>query len=131
MNNLSQKQIEKIKTIKSWTPTAFHGNTKMVDCLPVSLIRDIVAKKQSREMAKSHNDRPLLNVELIKRLTLRSLDNCGTNYSKIFIQGNANIYFAHPAYGHFDYNKKVVCAMNDNTLKAITIANKLISKHAL
>jgi len=28
-----------------------------------------------------------------------------TNYAKILIEGNSNIYWAHPQYAHSDYNK--------------------------
>jgi hypothetical protein len=28
-----------------------------------------------------------------------------TNYAKVLIEGNSNIYWAHPIYGHRDYNK--------------------------
>jgi hypothetical protein len=29
----------------------------------------------------------------------------GTNYIKVLIEGNTHIYWAHPGYGHSDYNK--------------------------
>lgn len=45
-----------------------------------------------------------------------------TNYAKMFIVGNENIYAAHPHYGHSDYNKW--CAM-PNTPKHRKVAEQL------
>lgn len=48
-----------------------------------------------------------------------------TNYVKIFIQGNAHIYGAHPHYQHSDYNKWVAMP---NTPKHWKIAQELNAK---
>lgn len=48
-----------------------------------------------------------------------------TNYSKILIEGNTNIYWASPIYEHADYNKSVAFS---NTSKNRNIA-KLINKY--
>jgi hypothetical protein len=45
-----------------------------------------------------------------------------TNYAKMFIVGNKNIYAAHPYFGHSDYNKW--CAM-PNTAKHRKVAEQL------
>lgn len=51
---------------------------------------------------------------------------CRTNYGKRFIEGNTHIYYAHPVYGHADYNK---WAAMPNTKQHRVVAaelNKLI-----
>jgi hypothetical protein len=48
-----------------------------------------------------------------------------TNYGKMFIQGNTNIYYAHPFYKHSDYNK---WRAMPNTPKHWKIAQELNKK---
>jgi len=48
-----------------------------------------------------------------------------TNYGKMFIQGNTNIYYAHPFYKHSDYNKWKAMP---NTPKHWKIAQELNKK---
>ncbi len=48
-----------------------------------------------------------------------------TNYAKMFIQGNRNIYACHPYYKHSDYNKG---KMMPNTPKHMKVAEMLNSK---
>ena len=45
-----------------------------------------------------------------------------TNYAKMFIVGNRHIYYAHPFYGHGDYNKY---ALMPNTPKHRKVADEL------
>lgn len=53
----------------------------------------------------------------------------GTNYAKVLIEGNSNIYWAHPSYGHRDYNKSRALENNEaNRLLAAKI-NAYLSKH--
>jgi hypothetical protein len=45
-----------------------------------------------------------------------------TNYAKMFIVGHRHIYYAHPLYGHGDYNKS---ALMPNTPKHRKVADEL------
>jgi hypothetical protein len=50
-----------------------------------------------------------------QELVARSNRTKGTNYYKVFILGNTGIYYAHPEYGHADYNKHRVCDITPYT----------------
>lgn len=45
-----------------------------------------------------------------------------TSYGKVFIQGHRNIYYAHPYFGHEDYNK---ARLMPNTPKHWRVAQEL------
>ena len=47
----------------------------------------------------------------------RSKNAVDTNYFKLMVKGNTGIYYAHPAYGHADYNKHRVCDITPYTLR--------------
>jgi len=47
-----------------------------------------------------------------------------TNYAKTLIKGNLNIYWAHPVYGHSDYNKSLAF---ENTESNRILASKINS----
>lgn len=49
-----------------------------------------------------------------------------SNYSKILILGNMNIYWAHPFYQHSDYNKSIAMPLNKRTVKIAGIINKYL-----
>lgn len=51
-----------------------------------------------------------------------------SNYSKILIEGNSNIYWASPVYGHSDYNKSIAISKNENTLKLMQLVNCFLNK---
>lgn len=49
-----------------------------------------------------------------------------SNYSKVLITGNTNIYWASPIYGHSDYNKSIAMPLNDKNLKAMKVINNFL-----
>lgn len=52
-----------------------------------------------------------------------------SNYAKVLIEGNSNIYWAHPIYGHSDYNKSRALENTEaNRLLAAKI-NAYLRKH--
>ena len=138
MKNLSAKQIEQIKSISPFTSTNFHGNTKKIGSLSISDFKAIVAKKYNRRMGNyvSKNGvlihsfvfkkQPETNIQLLRRLINWSLKCKGTNYFKVLIEGNTGIYYAHPFYGHNDYNKSRVFDKNPQTLKLMHLFNSII-----
>ena len=127
MKNLSAKQIKQVKEIKNWTPTRFHGNTKKVGSLSVNDLKAIVAKKVSREVAKIDTSNKS-NVQKVRELIKWSLETKSTNYFKVLIEGDMGIYYAHPYYGHSDYNKSRVFEKNAETLKLMQLFNSIINK---
>lgn len=127
MKNLSAKQIAQVKEIKTWTSTKFHGNTKKVGSLPVEVIKAIVAKKVSREVAKIDTSKKS-NVQKVRELIKWSLENKGTGYFKVLIEGNTGIYYASPSYGHSDYNKSRVFEKNAETLRLMQLFTSIINK---
>lgn len=48
------------------------------------------------------------------------------SYSKKLIEGNKNIYWASPVYGHSDYNKSIAFANNEKNRKAMVIINNYL-----
>ena len=49
-----------------------------------------------------------------------------TNYAKRFIQGNKNIYYAHPEHMHSDYNKVLSMVNTSKNWKAALKLNRLL-----
>lgn len=52
-----------------------------------------------------------------------------TNYAKILIEGNSNIYWAHPYYGHSDYNKSVAFDNTESNRLLAAKINSYLKKH--
>ena len=46
-----------------------------------------------------------------------------SSYSKMLIEGNKNIYWVSPAYGHADYNKSIALPNTERNRRAATIIN--------
>ena len=55
-----------------------------------------------------------------------SLRYKGTNYFKVLLEGNRNIYYASPIYGHEDYNKSRVFVKTDKTMRILELFNKIV-----
>lgn len=127
MKNLTAKQIQQVKEIKTWTSTKFHGNTKKVGSLLVADLKAIVAKKSKRNHAKIDFSKKT-NVQIVRELINQSKNSIGTSYFKILIEGNTGIYYASPSYGHSDYNKTRVFAKTPETLKLMNLFNSIINK---
>jgi hypothetical protein len=127
MKKLSSKQIEQVKKIKIWDSTKFHGNTKKVGSLLVNDFKEIIVKKQLRELAKIDNIKKS-NVQVVRGLIKCSLERKGTSYFKIMIEGNTGIYYASAEYGHNDYNKTRLFEKNAETLKLMKLFNAIIIK---
>jgi hypothetical protein len=127
MKALSHSQIATIKTIQHWNSTGLiHGNTKYYRGLPVSLFRDIVEKKRTREMLKDSNFSNLRPLERIRIMLRQSLSNKGTSYHKVLIMGNTGIYYASPVYGHSDYNKIRVMDANPRNIRIMELFNNIV-----
>jgi hypothetical protein len=127
MRNLTKKQIQEIKYITFYSPTNFHGNTKKIGTLNKKDYLDIVEKKWVRHQKRFDFsiEKP---IQLTKRLIKKSLESKGTTYFKIMIEGNKNIYYASPVYMHNDYNKNILFAKNEQTLKLMHLFNKIVNK---
>lgn len=51
-----------------------------------------------------------------------------SNYSKILIKGNTNIYWASETYGHNDYNKSIAMTINDKSIRLMQVVNSYLAK---
>lgn len=51
-----------------------------------------------------------------------------SNYSKVLIEGNTNIYWASENYGHADYNKSIAMPLNEANAKIMNLVNSYLSK---
>lgn len=136
MKNLNAKQIAQVREITTQTNTNFHGNTKKVGCLPIDVVREIVAKKAKRDRINCRGIYSACTaveksqVRRVKSLIKWSLECKGTSYFKVLIEGNTGIYYASASYGHRDYNKSRIFDKNPQTLKLMHLFNAIISKHA-
>lgn len=52
-----------------------------------------------------------------------------TNYAKILIEGNQNIYWAHPYYKHSDYNKSIAFDNTEFNRSLATKINSYLNRH--
>ncbi len=139
---LTTAQIAQIKTLDAFSKSKFHGNTKRVGSLTVSLVQEIVAKKYNRRAGNyvAKNGKVIMSYEFKKaekRSYLEVVKSClelakqtaGTSYFKIMIEGNTGIYLASPDYGHADYNKCRVFDKNEKTLRLMNLYNSIVSKY--
>lgn len=124
---MKNQTIEQIKKINSWTSTRFHGNKKKIGNLSVSEFKEIVEKKRAREYAKIDLSKKT-NVQIVRKLINDALRNKETNYFKIIIEGNNNLYLASPIYLHSDYNKCRLFPKNERNLKLMSLYNSIVNK---
>lgn len=75
---------------------------QILSVFTVSELKEIEAKKIARYNMKEDPYQPILDLK-------QTIDmfNRKDKYGKILILGKDNIYWAHPEYGHSDYNKTV------------------------
>ena len=52
-------------------------------------------------------------------------------YSKMFILGNNNIYWASPVYQHADYNKSRSMPINEKNIERMNVINRYLAKHGI
>lgn len=129
MKHLSKKQIEEVAAIRTFSRTNFHGNTKKVGSLPLSLYLSVIEKRKQRELLKHESTANESEMQKVRRLLFYSQQATGTPYYKIMIDGNTGIYYASPYYGHQDYNKYRVFEKNEKTLRIMNLFNTLLSKN--
>ncbi len=127
MKTLTSNQIAEIKNLKPYNTMSFHGNRKKVGSLPVNIYKEVIEKKKMRELSKLDNsiDSP---VAIAKSCIALVKNSKGTNYFKVMIEGNNNIYLASPTYMHADYNKTRLFSKNEKTLKIMNLFNSIINK---
>ena len=101
----------------------------MVGLLTVEEFTNIVSKKVQRSLT---NYTGIFETESEKtmRLLKDSLSKIGSPYQKVLIEGNTNIYYASPIYGHSDYNKSIAFPKNKKTLRLLHLFNSIINKIA-
>jgi len=130
MKNLTAKQIQEIKDLKSWNRTSgFHGNVKKIGNLPIDLYKAIIEKKRKREIiAQKLNVNNNHLVAQVREMISIYKSLVGTSYEKQMILGKTGIYLANPSYGHSDYNKTRMFDINEQTLKLMNLFNSLINK---
>jgi hypothetical protein len=52
-----------------------------------------------------------------------------SNYAKVLIEGNSNIYWAHPSYGHADYNKSRAFENTESNRVLAAKINSFLKNH--
>ena len=69
----------------------------------------------------------VLAIHFAKEQVLRGTIN--TSYAKILIEGNNNIYWAHPYYGHRDYNKHKAFENTEENRLLMAKINTFLLRH--
>jgi hypothetical protein len=130
MKNPTPKQIEALKALKGqYTTTRMHGNCKTFNGLPVNVYLEIALKRRERAESRAHIGHET-DGQTFRRLLRWSLECIGTNYYKVMIKGNRNIYYASPDYGHADYNKSRIWPNNEKGRKLMKLFNSILTKRA-
>lgn len=77
------------------------------------------------------NELKALNMPIIDtiRFAKQQVKEGYTNYTKILIEGNNNIYWTSPTHGHSDYNKSIAMPNNEKNRKVMEVVNKYLGKH--
>ena len=52
-----------------------------------------------------------------------------SSYTKILIEGNNNIYWTSPIYGHSDYNKSIAMPNTEKNRQLMEVVNKFMKNH--
>lgn len=87
----------------------------------------ILEKKYIRSHNKwAQENKEQINWKELKEIVKIMKRSRNTNYLKIFIQGNNNIYLASPIYEHRDYNKSIFCINTDHNWDICKKANNII-----
>jgi hypothetical protein len=123
---MTRKQIKTIQSLTWMTSTNFRSNRKQYNGVPVEIVKEIVQKKTRRALAKEGIQQT--RFQKVKRLIAQSLDAKGTNYFKVMIEGNTGIYYAHPEFGHADYNKSRVFDKTPETLVIMRAFNAIVNR---
>jgi len=130
MKNPTAKQIEALKALSGqYLTSRMHGNCKTFKGLPVNVYLEIARKRREREELRVHIDRETYG-QTFRRLLGWSIECIGSNYYKVMIEGNKNIYYASPDYGHADYNKSRIWPNNERGHKLMNLFNSILAKRA-
>lgn len=128
MKNLTTTQIKSVRALpKIYLTPRLHGNTKYVHGLPINIYLSIILKRTERSLRRSEIGKET-DVQTFRRLLMHSMDCINTSYFKLMIEGNNNIYYASPEYGHSDYNKSRIWPNNERGRKLMNLFNSLIYK---
>ena len=118
-NNFYKSKIDKRKREIKFLLTKYTENE----------LWKILEKKQMRSHNKwvqERKNKEQINWKELKEIVEIMKKSRNTNYLKIFIQGNNNIYLASPIYEHKDYNKSRFCINTDHNWDICKKANNII-----
>ena len=130
MKNLTPKQIEQVKSIRLHTYPRFHGNRKKVGHMLVADIRLIISKKHNRACRRMSTVTFTRQTptQKVRQCIRQSMDNKGTPYFKVMMEGSTGIYYCSPVHGLSDYNKSLLFDKTPQTIKLMNIFNAIISR---
>lgn len=101
-----------------------YSETKQVlQFFSISELREIQEKKINRYGKHDVHYSPIMDIK-VKIMK----EKWAGNYMKLLIEGNKNIYWASPAYGHSDYNKSVWAKNSAENRRKMVLINSLITK---
>ena len=93
-------------------------------------LKDAIEAKYARvfhtNVAISRKDNSQIDWDGLRSEISFQKSNRGTNYLKIFVRGNKNIYLASPIFNHGDYNKSVFCSLTEHNWDVCQKANEMI-----
>lgn len=94
-----------------------------------SAFRLVLCADHANQLKTVHNriDMPIADAIRYAKQQIND-GSMSTNYGKILLEGNNNIYWASPSYGHSDYNKSVAFKNTDRNRKAMQLINSILRK---
>ena len=83
----------------------------------------------ANQLKTIHNrtEQPIINAVNFMRRQVED-GSVDTNYGKILIEGKTSIYWAHPYYGHSDYNKHRAFKNDQKGRKAMRLINSILNR---
>jgi hypothetical protein len=72
-------------------------------------------------------EQPIMNAMAFMRIQINN-GTIHTNYRKVLIEGNRNIYWAHPGYRHSDYNKHIAFPNTERNRRVMNLINICLNK---
>lgn len=94
-----------------------------------SAYRLTLCADQANQIKTVHNriEQPIMDAADFMRRQI-SDGSMNTNYGKVLIEGNNNIYWAHTSHGHSDYNKSVAFKNTKQNRKVMDLINLMLKK---
>jgi hypothetical protein len=119
------KQFARTKNLNTYICVSAENESLVNDYKNAKLLVDQEYSRLNKIAQKKFANASILRAkEIVEKDIANGITN--TNYAKCFIIGNKNIYYAHPYYGHSDYNKAQLMPNTPKHRKVAAELNQLL-----